>query len=998
MHLGLIGPFTRHSCFPSRYLSMRIAASHINHGRDDSFCPAVGKLKNDFYISYELADTNANEIGGVQAALQITQQGNKTGKVRAILGPNSSGSSKAVSTVLSIFNFAQVSWAATNAGLSNKANFPQFFRVVPPDSLTMGTFAGFVERMGYKEVNLVYFDATFQSGQARDFLAVWENKLELPVAGRHGIPNSGSGGAAVSDPNRVAMTDALRLMKSGRCRVVVALAINEEANDLWEAALEMGLVGNAGWIWLGGDGISGGQFAGDKSRVKAFVGTIYILPQSQGPTFPAYKAKWAELMPTTARPEFEEMKLCQGGKVCTSHPEFKGWKDGVHDKELACQGYTAFAYDAMVSMAVAFDRMLSAGKTAEQITPEDWLEELKGFSKPENAIDCLSGMIQLDENQDRPLPMNFFNYQRPDDLNAVKVASWNQRDGVQWELGMVVHWPSGETSEVLDAAEGPVTKPSGAVPVCTGDTVFRFESQRCESCPEGFQVGGGECVRCKAGSFFDVDFRACRECRLGTYAHQEGLVGTCEPCPPGFYQDTLGRQACRPCAPGQWSDWPGAASCVPCAYGWYNDWEGSRSCSRCPTGTYSDQPSSTTCTPCPGAHMTTPFEAASGAHECVCAEGHFHECEGDCTLLSEAKLRVARVKDHHHHAKEEGHTEDDSSADSQHRRLSSGGGGGASSRGGSEEDHDPAWAGFCETCPKAHICKGGYYEKPEVKKKRPERETDARAGGAGAWGEQQKQAAHKSLGNGTAALDRLPSGGGPHVAGGGAAARAVVDHRLHTPPEKEEAHVHEAILFPFVALAVAMVVILLIDTYAPSMPVTVAVFVCGMAFGGGLLQAAHGREGLHHTGGSLGRSLDLWLAIDPHVLLFGFLPGLLFGDSMSLDVGMAKCCFLQALLLAGPGVLMGAAGVGVYAAFVLPYGWSFAELGMFGSILSATDPVAVVSILKSLGASPSLTMQITLESLLNDGVPIENVLQVSATKAVPDKRPEFETEPVRILH
>ena len=40
---------------------------------------------------------------------------------------------------------------------------------------------------------------------------------------------------------------------------------------------------------------------------------------------------------------------------------------------------------------------------------------------------------------------------------------------------------------------------------------------------------------------------------------------------------------------------------------------------------------------------------------------------------------------------------------------------------------------------------------------------------------------------------------------------------------------------------------------------------------------------------------------------------------------------------------------------------------MMGAILSATDPVAVVQLLKSLGASPSLGILIEGESLLNDG-------------------------------
>ena len=40
---------------------------------------------------------------------------------------------------------------------------------------------------------------------------------------------------------------------------------------------------------------------------------------------------------------------------------------------------------------------------------------------------------------------------------------------------------------------------------------------------------------------------------------------------------------------------------------------------------------------------------------------------------------------------------------------------------------------------------------------------------------------------------------------------------------------------------------------------------------------------------------------------------------------------------------------------------------LFGSIISATDPVAVVALLKELGASRRLATLIEGESLLNDG-------------------------------
>mmetsp|Transcript_34223 Transcript_34223/g.25283 ORF Transcript_34223/g.25283 Transcript_34223/m.25283 type:complete len:97 (-) Transcript_34223:865-1155(-) len=54
-----------------------------------------------------------------------------------------------------------------------------------------------------------------------------------------------------------------------------------------------------------------------------------------------------------------------------------------------------------------------------------------------------------------------------------------------------------------------------------------------------------------------------------------------------------------------------------------------------------------------------------------------------------------------------------------------------------------------------------------------------------------------------------------------------------------------------------------------------------------------------------------------------------------------------------------------YVLFYEVFPWSGAFL--FGAIISATDPVAVVAMLKELGASKKISTVIEGESLLNDG-------------------------------
>jgi NhaP-type Na+/H+ or K+/H+ antiporter len=56
--------------------------------------------------------------------------------------------------------------------------------------------------------------------------------------------------------------------------------------------------------------------------------------------------------------------------------------------------------------------------------------------------------------------------------------------------------------------------------------------------------------------------------------------------------------------------------------------------------------------------------------------------------------------------------------------------------------------------------------------------------------------------------------------------------------------------------------------------------------------------------------------------------------------------------------------------FFFPYDWDWKISLLLGGLLSATDPVAVVALMKELGASKKLNTIIEGESLMNDGLVI----------------------------
>eukprot|EP00746_Dinoflagellata_sp_MGD_P084609 gnl/MRDRNA2_/MRDRNA2_33566_c0_seq1.p1 gnl/MRDRNA2_/MRDRNA2_33566_c0~~gnl/MRDRNA2_/MRDRNA2_33566_c0_seq1.p1 ORF type:complete len:632 (-),score=76.78 gnl/MRDRNA2_/MRDRNA2_33566_c0_seq1:723-2618(-) len=176
-------------------------------------------------------------------------------------------------------------------------------------------------------------------------------------------------------------------------------------------------------------------------------------------------------------------------------------------------------------------------------------------------------------------------------------------------------------------------------------------------------------------------------------------------------------------------------------------------------------------------------------------------------------------------------------------------------------------------------------------------------------------------------------------------------------------HEHQGLLFLLVALVIGALTNWIIDHYAPSIPFTVVLLVEGFVLG--ILQVVT-KEGIPE----LSSSINMWYEIDPHLMLFVFLPALLFADCMTIQWHYFKRCFWQCLILAGPGVVVGTILTACYAKFAFPYSWNWPMALAFGSIMASTDPVAVVGILKSCGVSPKLTIVISGESLLNDGASV----------------------------
>ena len=112
--------------------------------------------------------------------------------------------------------------------------------------------------------------------------------------------------------------------------------------------------------------------------------------------------------------------------------------------------------------------------------------------------------------------------------------------------------------------------------------------------------------------------------------------------------------------------------------------------------------------------------------------------------------------------------------------------------------------------------------------------------------------------------------------------------------------------------------------------------------------------------------------LSPSIILFIFLPTLIFESAFALDARKLLQDIGPILTLAIPALLISTVVVAAMLWWGVgeAYGVTWPVALLFGALISATDPVAVVALFKELGAPPRLNILVEGESLFNDGTAI----------------------------
>ncbi|XP_029964460.1 extracellular calcium-sensing receptor-like isoform X2 [Salarias fasciatus] len=433
-------------------------------------------------------------MNGQDSALGGTCSGQSS--VHVIIGASESSSTIVLLQLSGIFQIPVVSHFATCACLSNRKEYPSFFRTIPSDYYQSRALAKLVKHFGWTWVGAVRSDNDYGNNGMATFIA---------AASQEGVCVEYSEAISRTDSDEE-VARVVRVIRSGSARVLIAFLAQSEMNILLEEALKQNLVGLQ---WVGSESwITAGHLAN-----KRYAG---ILMGALG--FTIRKTKIKGLQEFLLKEFWESTFDCSfqsslsGQSQCSGSESLRDVNNSFTDVlELRISNNV---YKAVYAAAHAMHNLLKCGKNGKS---SDHSCIWRNYLHPNQIVKHLQDVnftlqsgekVYFDENGDPAAAYELVNWQtnQAGDAVFVTVGSYDASlpNGRQFTMqGINITWVNGSLKRPLS--------------VCS------------ESCPTGFRqamIKGKpiccfSCIACAAGEISNSSNSAeCSRCALEFWSNE----------------------------------------------------------------------------------------------------------------------------------------------------------------------------------------------------------------------------------------------------------------------------------------------------------------------------------------------------------------------------------------------------------------------------------------------------------------------------------------------
>ncbi|XP_039677414.1 extracellular calcium-sensing receptor-like [Perca fluviatilis] len=502
--------------------AMIFAIEEINNSTD---------LLPGIKLGYHTYDACASVPVAVHVAFQLSNgldpvfytgdNCSQSGMVMAVVGESESTSSISISRIIGPFNIPQVSYLATCACLSDKQQYPNFFRTVPSDQFRADQLAKLVKHFGWTWIGAVRSDSDYGNSGMASF---------LDAARKEGICVEYSESFYRTHP-RSRIQKVADVIRRSTAMVVVAFTSRKDLMILLE---ELSLEPFPHRQWIGSEWVTDP----DLLKFSFCAGTIGFGIQKS--VIPGLRDFLLDLSPSkvAASPvltEFwEDAFNCRPGKSATIG---KRLCDGTEDIKTIQSPYTDtsqlritnMVYKAVYAIAHAIHKAVcqETNSTTQcdkftRIESKEVLTQLKKVNFSRNGYE-----VSFDANGDPVARYELVNWQKSES-GSIKFVTVGQYDeslpvGQKFQINRNITWVDGGT-------QVPVS-------VCT------------DSCPPGtrklLQKGKPiccyDCILCPEGEISNAtDSPDCFPCPKEFWPNAER--DTCLPKPLEFlsYNEVLG--------------------------------------------------------------------------------------------------------------------------------------------------------------------------------------------------------------------------------------------------------------------------------------------------------------------------------------------------------------------------------------------------------------------------------------------------------------------------
>ncbi|XP_006637611.3 extracellular calcium-sensing receptor-like [Lepisosteus oculatus] len=490
---------------------MAFAIEEIN--RDPALLPNIT-------LGYRLYDNCVNLAVALQAATALISGEDDsvtdysctgTPPVLAIVGDPSSTHSIAISRILGLFRVPMVSYYATCSCLSNRKEFPSFFRTIPSDAFQVKAMVQILRHYGWTWVGVIASDDDYGQSAIKSFIEE-VNKFGC-IGFSETLPR-------VHSKPRV--LQIMQIIKRSSVRVIVVFSTGAYFVPLVEEIVFQNITNRQ---WIASEGWSGSAVIRSEENFHSFGGTMGIAIHRG--EIPGLKEFLLQVHPVSDPKNnfvnlfWESLFDCKfvnlknlnssnnGSKICTGYEDIDSTETSYSDVSDLRGSYNV--YKAVYALAHSLHNLMSCepGKgpfqnnsCADVTTVQPW--QLLHYLARVNFTTHYGDRVSFDENGDALAIYDVINWQRANDgsVKTVTIGLYDESAPAGQQLTLnedKIFWnfehnspPRSVCSESCQPGTRKATRKGeplccfDCVPCAEGEISNHTDSTECFRCPPDY--------------------------------------------------------------------------------------------------------------------------------------------------------------------------------------------------------------------------------------------------------------------------------------------------------------------------------------------------------------------------------------------------------------------------------------------------------------------------------------------------------------------------------